>query len=235
MLVSCICLTTHPKRATYLPDALRSFRSQTYGKKELILVNDGAPLKSLVPDIHVINLVDRGFRWTLGEKRNAGIRCANGEYVATWDDDDISFPHRLELQLKFAIEHDADYVLADKMHIANDDMRVMGVCTRTQRPVMPSAMIRRQTLIASGGYDAIDYKEDVRLLEKIRLLRRGHIVVMPADWYVMRRHASNITLGFGEQNDEYAMCGLRGRYEIEAQRQVDAIRSRDGGEDVVEA
>lgn len=234
-LVSCVCLTTHPKRAAFLPDALRSYRAQQYPSKELILINDGAPLASRAEDIHVVNLPDRGRRYTIGEKRNAGIRCSNGEFIATWDDDDMSMPHRLTEQIEMALGVGADYVLADRMHVADETMKVMGACQRALKPVMPSALIRKSIMVDVGGYSALDYLEDYNILERIKLLRRGFVASIPnSDFYVMRRHGNNVTLRFGEQNDEYAMCAMRGPYEARAQQAIDRMRLNDGDQGIYE-
>lgn len=226
-LVTCVCLTTHPKRAKFLPDAISSYRAQEYPNKELVIINDGDPLPRIDGAL-VVNLPRRASRWTIGEKRNAGVRMARGEFVATWDDDDISLPNRLSDQMAHIVEHGGDYVMADRMHISDENMKIIGDCTRHNialKPVMPSALVRRSMIVRAGGYEAVDYLEDMNILEKIRLMYRGNVLVMPnSNFYVMRRHGNNVTLGFGESTDEYAMCGLRGKYEIEAQRKVDSIR-----------
>lgn len=85
-------LTTHPRRARYLPDALKSYRQQTHADRELVIVNDGEPLTSHASDIRVVNLPSRGSRWTIGEKRNVGVREARGERIATWDDPPLGQP-----------------------------------------------------------------------------------------------------------------------------------------------
>lgn len=223
-LITCVCLTTHPKRAKFLPDAISSYRAQEYPNKELVIINDGEPLPRIDGAL-VVNLPKRDNRWTIGEKRNAGVRMARGEFIATWDDDDISLPNRLSEQMLCASENNADYVLADYMHVADEDMRIAGVCERRLAPVMGSAMIRRSMIVRVGGYEILDYGEDVQMMEKCRIVGRANIVVMQdCKFYVMRRHGNNVTLQFGETSDVWISCGLRGKYEIEAQRKVDVIR-----------
>ena len=233
-VVSCVMLTTHPKRARYLPDALRSYRGQTLAERELVVVNDGAPLLSRAPDITVVNLPDRGRRWTIGEKRNVGVRFARGEFVATWDDDDVSLPGRLAAQVSLARTRGADYVLADRMLIATPDMTLIGRCDRG-RPVQASALIRRDAVVAAGGYRPLDYMEDRSLLERIRYLALGTIWEVPeSDWYVMRRHGDNVTNTHGESDCEYGVCALRDPNVSPQQRELDALRRGPGAEDIYE-
>lgn len=238
-LVSCVLLTTHPRRAAFLPDALRSYRQQTYAARELVIVNDGAPLAPRARDVRVVNLQERPRgRWTIGEKRNAGVLVARGEYVATWDDDDVSLPERLANQVAVARATGADHVTADRMHVADEDLRVQGQCDRGRaRPVQSSALIRRAAILAAGGYAAADYREDAELLARLRLVTRGfnHAVTMTGcDWYVNRRHGENVTSDFGERGADYIACALRDPAREAVQRRVDALRAGPGAEDLIE-
>lgn len=233
-LVTCVCLTTHPKRAAFLPDALRSYRQQTYEPRELLVVNDGEPLTSQADDVRVINLPRRDTRWRIGEKRNVGIRLARGEYLATWDDDDLSFPTRLAEQVAAALAWNADVVRADGMFVADAELSLAGRCARDRSvPVMASALISRDAAVAAGGYPVGDYAEDVGMIERIRFLARGNIATMEnARWYVLRQHGSNITLSAGEQHGTYAACGLRDRTVGDATATIEAILQGPGGDDV---
>lgn len=232
-LVTCVCLTTHPRRAMYLPDALRSYRAQTYEARELVIVNDGAPLVAVAGDVRVINLPPRGERWTVGEKRNVAVRAARGEYLATWDDDDVSLPSRLSEQVEAAETWRAAVVRVDGAFIGDASLSLSGRCARAMAPVMASALIRRDAIVAAGGYPVADYLEDGELIERIRLLGRGHVATMTGRWYVLRRHGSNVTLAAGERSDTYVACALRDASDVrEATRAIEALRRGPGGGDV---
>lgn len=235
-LVTCLCLTTHPKRAAYLPDALRSYRQQSYGARELVVINDGAPLTSARPDVRVVNLPARAARWTIGEKRNAGVRAARGVYLATWDDDDVSLPSRLSEEVEAAERTGAAVVLAGGMFVGDASLSLAGRCSRALAPVQASALLRRDAVVAAGGYPVADYLEDAALLEHVRFLGRGRVEVLPdARWYVVRRHGSNITLRAGERDAVYTACALVDVGDVrEASRAIAALRRGAGGDDVRE-
>lgn len=232
--VSCICLTTWPRRERFLPDALRSYRQQTFADRELIIVNDGTPLVSHAPDVIVVNLPDVGRPWTIGEKRNVGVRAAHGQFIATWDDDDVSLPERLAEQMAVARRENADVVVARKMLIADADMHLVGDCDRGRvRHTQASALLRRNAVVAAGGYPISNYLEDAAVIERIRFYLLGRVITMPsASWYVLRRHGSNVTLDAGETNERYLSCGMRSPEVARQQRAVDAVRSGPGGRDV---
>lgn len=235
-LVTCVCLTVTPKRFHLLPDALRSYRQQTYSPRELLVINDGKPLVSRAPDVRVINLPDRGKRWSIGEKRNVGIREAHGEFLAVWDDDDVSLPRRLAEQVAAALSWNADYVMADSGYVSDMDLNLTGDCEKGPiRVVLASSLIRRSLLVAAGGYRPVNYLEDVEMLERIRYLARGSVATMPgAKFYVMRRHQANATLVAGENHNSYFACAAHNPDARAAAAGIDTLRLGPGATDVVE-
>lgn len=225
--VTCVMLTTHPKRAGFLADAAASYRAQTHPRRELLVINDGPqPLRSTESDVRVVNLPAP---MSLGEKRNVGLRFAYGDLIATWDDDDVSPPERLAEQVAAIRETGAHYVVGDRMFIADGEMRVQGRCQRAHRTAMPTAVFRRDTAVRVGGYPSTSYLEDFELLERFRMVARAPVVKVPSEWYVMRRHGANVTLGFGEQDDVWIACDLRDPDRDRAQAGVDAIRAMPRG------
>lgn len=106
-MVSAICLAYDlPRRQTILEEAVESFLRQTYGSKELIIVND-TPGLVIVCDQPEVRVIDVPPCRTLGDKYNAGILAARGELICSWDDDDISLPWRMTLSVELL--GDADY------------------------------------------------------------------------------------------------------------------------------
>lgn len=95
-LISCVCPTFG--KTKHLNEAVESFHRQTYPNKELIIFNN-YPSMDIVydhPDVRVTNYKEDIY--SIGACRNEGNKYAKGEYVCTWDDDDISLPKRLSEQ-----------------------------------------------------------------------------------------------------------------------------------------
>lgn len=110
-----IVLPTY-NREHLLKDAVESIQKQTYLCWELIIVDDGSTDNTL----HVVNQLQeqdsRIFYYkTPGNRgacaaRNLGVEKATGSYIAFQDSDDVWLEHKLEKQLAFLKEQEADVV-----------------------------------------------------------------------------------------------------------------------------
>jgi glycosyltransferase involved in cell wall biosynthesis len=95
----------------YLEEAIESILHQTFSDFEFIIIDDGSndstpsllARKAAVDSRILIHRFDnnRGLSTAL----NFGIRLARGQYVARMDADDISFPNRLQKQVRFMDTH----------------------------------------------------------------------------------------------------------------------------------
>ena len=97
---------------TVIGEALDGLLRQTWTDWELIVVNDGstdatADVVRRYADqrIHLIS-----FEQNRGnpEASNAGLREARGKYIVIMDSDDVSFPDRIERQVRYLETHDVD-------------------------------------------------------------------------------------------------------------------------------
>jgi glycosyltransferase involved in cell wall biosynthesis len=93
------------KRAHLLPKAINSILSQSFKNFELIIINDGSPDNTI--DV-VKSFNDKRIRFYTNDKnrgisysRNRGFNQAKGKYVMIMDDDDISLPDRMKLQVDY--------------------------------------------------------------------------------------------------------------------------------------
>jgi len=101
-LISCIM----PTRGHLVPArfAIDCFRRQSYPAKELVIIcrSPDSEVKRHVdalgdPSIRAFDAPDAA---TVGDLRNEAVARSRGEFVATWDDDDLHHPDRLTLQMR---------------------------------------------------------------------------------------------------------------------------------------
>ena len=96
-------------RFKYLLNTIKSVKEQTYKNIEIIVVNDCSTEKEyydynwIENNIIVLHLetntkIKFGFACA-AYVRNQGIEVSTGKYIGFCDDDDIWFPHKIELQL----------------------------------------------------------------------------------------------------------------------------------------
>jgi glycosyltransferase involved in cell wall biosynthesis len=100
-LVSCLMVTRG--RIDLIRSAYASFMNQTWQRRELVIVCDGATdeLRALAssgrPEVRLVE-VQPGL--SLGELRNISISRSTGEFVCQWDDDDLYDPNRIAISMK---------------------------------------------------------------------------------------------------------------------------------------
>jgi mannosyltransferase OCH1-like enzyme/glycosyltransferase involved in cell wall biosynthesis len=101
-LVSCLMVTCG--RFEMAKRSIHCFCKQTYPNKELVIIDndDTDILANWVKTLRDSRIVYRHLpneRKPLGELRNIAVERANGSYIAQWDDDDLSAPKRLAIQM----------------------------------------------------------------------------------------------------------------------------------------
>jgi len=191
--ISVVIPTYNP--AQYLREALDSALSQTYGNREIIVVDDGSTdgtPKVLLPYLGHITYL-RQANAGVSAARNTGIRAARGEWVAFLDDDDLWHPDKIARQVA-AAGGDSGCVASftDRMELADDTVVQSSV-----KQVAPqvrsgwileelfhhnfictsSVMVRRQTLLALGGFDeSLRQSEDWHLWLRIAARHRWAFV-----------------------------------------------------------
>jgi len=98
------CLTATYGRFQVLCEAVTCFVNQDYDNKELIILNNHPePLYCNLPQVTIFN--ESGYM-TLGDCRNRLLELAKGEFVRTWDDDDLYMPWAISQ----GVEHVGDSV-----------------------------------------------------------------------------------------------------------------------------
>jgi glycosyltransferase involved in cell wall biosynthesis len=190
-----------------LRHAIESVVAQEPG--ETIVVENGAATLSQedLGEVRLVQLPDANRSLA----RNAGVEAARFPLVAFLDDDDLALPGRLARQRDTVGE---DVVLTfGRVRVVDDDGQALDDWNtlldrrfaRLERrgasyeeilaapaPIYTSAtMVRRETFVAAGGYDArFDAYEDLDLY--LRLARIGEVALTPGDAVALYRlHGQN--------------------------------------------
>lgn len=186
MTVSVIIPTYN--RKNIVENAIRSVFDQTYKGYEIIVVDDGSTdgtreyLESLDLPIRIISKQNGG----VASARNAGIKIAQGKYVAFLDSDDLWLPDKLKIQVEYLESHsDIRLVYTDEYIEVNgevvpktrfqradvgDEVKnnflLSGFVQRT--PIHTSAVMVRKSVLDEVGY----FNETLRIHEDSELWNR---------------------------------------------------------------
>ncbi len=164
-LVSCVMIT----RGGLSPGqyAVECFRRQTYANRELVIVVDGSAVELLE---HVATLNDARIRCVrqtgpkipLGELRNLAIANALGEYICLWDDDDLSDPERVEVQLAALQASGADACLLHRCTLWWPKRHRLGI---SRARLWENSTLARKAVLPA--FPAIQYCEDTPVIEEL--------------------------------------------------------------------
>ncbi len=166
-------------KTSTIRETIESCLNQTMKEYEILLVDNNAPAETLA-SVHPFMVQHPGKIRVVSETRqgacsarNRGIIESHGEYVALLDDDDMMYPHRLEIRVATAEKHPEaamihaifDRVSPDNRHVVN---KAAGDTPEFWRKllfepsspladvptVLPSIMFfRKETAIRAGLFD----------------------------------------------------------------------------------
>jgi glycosyltransferase involved in cell wall biosynthesis len=198
--------------SAYLAETLEALLSQTFTDFELLAIDDGSTDSSA--DI-VCSFKDDRIRLIqkknggLCEALNLGIAEARSPYIARSDQDDVSFPDRLERQLRVMEDHPEaiglfSYVtkLGSKRSWSNKDRVVMAPGElKEYQPIEDGCMlcstmfIRTSALRSIGGFRQAYYPVDDWDME-CRLAQAGKVLIMlePLIYYRFQTSANTYRL-----------------------------------------
>ncbi|MCR5592002.1 MAG: glycosyltransferase [Lachnospiraceae bacterium] len=193
----------------YVKQAIESLLGQTYKDIEIIAINDGskdgcADVVRAIEDERLI-FIDRenhGFIYTLNEC----IKKSRGKYIARLDDDDWSYPERLEKQVEYLESH-PDTVLVgtlDDEQTGDDIKRLLETPVRTPEQIKyslvfgnyafahSSFMMRKDVLTENGiEYEMFKQVPDYHMISS--LSRFGKIARVQEPLVVYRIHPAQST------------------------------------------
>jgi glycosyltransferase involved in cell wall biosynthesis len=176
--------------AAYINDAIRSVLAQAAPEVEVIVVNDGSPdtkeLEIIIAPYRERIVYLKQENGGVSSARNAGIRAAQGEWLAFLDGDDEWLPGYLQSQLDVVQANDVDMVFSNAVLFGNTPHA--GKCTMDFSPVEGEvtfrkvvagectipycALVRREIVIRAGLFDTrLRGSEDFNLW--LRVLKAG--------------------------------------------------------------
>ena len=192
MNVSILMGVYHPlSEISALRRSVDSILSQTFREFELLICDDGSScevrtyLEQTARQDPRVCLVRPGNAIFLPVKLNSCLSYARGQYIARMDDDDYSYPTRLERQLEYLRFHPEITFVGCNVGLIQSGKRVGVRCFpeyptvrnfyMTQPYIHPTLMLRRECLEAVGNYSeekSVLLCEDYDLL--LRLYAKGY-------------------------------------------------------------
>ncbi len=245
MIVSVVIPTYN--RSRIVESAIRSALSQTFKDYEVIVVDDGSTdgtveyLESLHLPIKIISKKNGG----VASARNAGIKEAQGDYIAFLDSDDSWLPDKLKAQVEYLYANpDTPLVYTDEYIEVNgetlqntrfqradvgDDIKnnflLAGFVQRT--PIHTSAVMVSKKVLDEVGYfnETLKIHEDSELWNRISKKYKFGYIDMPLAIFRYKDGVEHLMKDFhGEQSKEEGRKYLRLYEEMYKYDMSDLIR-----------
>ena len=166
----------------YVAETIESVKKQTYPNWEMIIIDDGSTDDSAriiagyaqdEPRIQMISQRNAG----TATARNAGMRRAEGRYIALLDADDLWEPEFLQRQLEFMRQKDALCVCCSYRHIDEHSREIQHPTIPMPRITVADMAVMNRIGCLTGLYDASRHGK-VYLHEELRSIRDDY-----AYWY----------------------------------------------------
>lgn len=194
----------------WLAEAIDSCLQQTYANIEIIVIDDGSTdncleiIKSYGNKIIWESLPHRGGN----HARNRGFILSKGEYIQYLDADDYILPEKIERQVRFLEETDADVVYGDwrhKRHLPNGTSFLDKIeVSKAQADILESLLAnwwtavasllyKRSAVINSGGWDETFLAAQDRDFFISVVINDAKVVYQPGCYSIYRRYG-NVTV-----------------------------------------
>lgn len=195
-LVSCLMPTCD--RFSLAQRAVACFQKQTYPNKELVVVDDGADGRL---GEWVGSLRDSRIRYTrsrgkekkfLGRLRNIALKDAQGEYIALWDDDDLSHPRRLMLQMQvtFAVSADGCFLTEQILHWPGR-RQLVGIKAAGWGIFWHNTMVFKKSIVAAEKFPNVKRHVDGILVRGI-IPKTNIVLCHVPQLYLRTVHGANL-------------------------------------------
>lgn len=193
----------------YLREAIESICSQTFTDWELIIINDGSTdnTPSILREYAIkdtrIRVITHMQKMGLAPSINDGIRASYGKYIARFDSDDISLPHRFETQYNFLEMHPEIFLVGSGYAVFNEQGPRIKVFHPSSSLLLawsflsntrfghPTVMFRKLVIDLVGMYP-ITGAEDFAFFS--RVVQQFRCVNLPIALIKYREHATNYSV-----------------------------------------
>jgi len=192
----------------WLTEAIDSCLKQSYLKIEIIVVNDGSTDNSL----EIMKSYSDKIVWETGPNRggnharNRGFALSSGDYIQYLDADDYLLPEKIERQVRFLEETEADVVYGDwryRQHLPDgtsflDNINISGPkedflesLLANHRWVPPVALLyTRDSVERCGGWDEnLKAGQDRDFLMSV-VVSGSKIVYQPGCYSIYRKYGN---------------------------------------------
>lgn len=166
----------------YLRSAIESILKQTYGKFELIIVNDGSTddtedvVKSITDGrIRYFRIEHSG----MGKALNYALKNAKYNWIALMDSDDIAHPERFEIELNYKNLALNDVLFPDSVYFKGNKIKFLNTISGSIEAIeekirlhghicMSGVIFNKDFILSNGGFDeSLGNSEDYDLWMKI--------------------------------------------------------------------
>ncbi|MDQ3392691.1 MAG: glycosyltransferase [Bacteroidota bacterium] len=210
----------------YLRDSIESILNQSFEDFEFLIINDGSSDES---EAVIKSYNDPRIRTLNNEKNlgliatlNKGLSLAKGQFIVRQDADDISMPHRLELQVDIMNKNPDLLLLSSNAIIINNNSEFIGESNLPEEEIAlrfrmmfkcgifhTSTIFRKKSLEDYNlKYDPLyPHTEDYKLWSE--LSRHGKLYVMRDKLVKYRAHQESISSLNKSKQEEIAAKVVR--------------------------
>ena len=194
----------------YLREAIESILDQTFTDFTLLIIDDASSDNSveIIKSYHDprIRIIENQKNLGQAKTMNRGLGFAKGKYIARMDQDDISFPSRLEKQTKY-LEKNRDIVLLGSWCkiIDSNSQPIKDFCPPARKNdiinymvAINNAFAHSSTIFSTnviqqiGGYPQYSYSQDMALW--INIMKRDYPYFIIQEFLVSLRRHENQTM-----------------------------------------
>jgi len=232
-----VIIPTYKRPVEYLARSIDSVRSQSYENIEIIVIDDSPDSFESRPDIkkYIESLPAGTVRYLQNPtniggslSRNRGMDQATGDFITFLDDDDEYLPGKVERQVKYMQDHDADLSFSS-MIMYNSSGKVVDARYHADIPSFdnqalikyhlmhhmtgtPTFMFRAEKLREIGGFEDVRMGQEFYLMLKAieRGLKIGYINA--CDVKIYKHRNGGISQGKNKIEGENALYEFKKKY-----------------------